>query len=141
MKWLAVAALLTLAGCTEPAAGPEPTWHGRDLDPDAWNNWQLKPCQIIELDFYFENATTFAWDWISENRVPVEFVIHTHAGEGIVELVNTTGDEHTGSMTFQAKVIYSLVWTGISPETAELYHQHPPWGNGILGAAPPTRCT
>lgn len=136
MRALAVLGLLLLAGCSEPAAAPEPPWHGRDLDPDTWNQWDLKRCQAIELDFRFDVATDFSWDWVSENRAPVEFVVHTHAGNDIVELVNVTRDEHVGTMTFQANKLYSLVWSNLGAETAALWHQHPAWINGILGAAP-----
>ena len=139
MRAALVLGLLLLAGCSEPA-GPEPPWHGRDLSD--WKQFPapgLKPCQVVELDYRFSATTNLTWDWVSVDRISIEFVLHTHAGDDVVELVNVTTDQHAGTFQAQAGQVYSIVWTNTSPETADLWYDLLPWHTGFTSAAPPTR--
>lgn len=126
-------ALVLLAGCTSAPAADAP-WHGRALD-DSWMQWELKSCQVMELDFHYHETQTFAWDWVSVNQVPLRFSVHTHVGRGIVEIVNTTDIQHRGSLTFETETTYSLMWENLGASSADLWRQHDDQFSGVLGAA------
>lgn len=67
MRFLAIVALVLLAGCSGPTGGQEPlpaAWRGRDLNEPGWANATIEPGWTFGLEYQFQGGQKVAWDWV-----------------------------------------------------------------------------